>query len=146
LDILIVTTVPKLASKKLAPEYYVLLCAGRYAANVKRLMAAGSDDERERLQQSLTYLFESGLIEARQEYERRTRKYPPDFQKAFIKKDGSVVSRDITSDEAEMLRASAIPPIGYIDELSADDMQAWRTCTRAGRKAGLSSEPRRIGS
>jgi hypothetical protein len=109
--------------KEVLPEYYVLLCARRYAATVKKLALTAAEDERQQHRKSLRYLLESGMLEAEQERERRLRRYPADFRKALIEKDGSVISRAITSEEAEILRyASSIPPIGCVDELSADDM------------------------
>lgn len=105
------------------PEYYVLLCARRYAATVKKLALAATHDERQQLRKSLGYLVESGLIEAKRERDRRLRPYPDDLRKALVEKDGSIISRAITSDEAEILRyASSIPPIASIDDLSADEM------------------------
>jgi hypothetical protein len=104
-------------------EYYVLLCASRYVATAKKLALAATDDEREQHRKTLEYIQESGMLEAKQERERRLRRCPEDFRKALIEKDGSKLSRAITSEEAEILRyASAIPPVGSVDELSADDM------------------------
>jgi hypothetical protein len=49
-----------------------------------------------------------------------------DIPATFVRlrgKDGSVISRAISLEEAEIVRdASCIPPIASIDELSADDM------------------------
>jgi hypothetical protein len=112
-------------TKKVLPEYYVLLCARQYAATVKELAKAIAFDEQQRHRKMLRYLLESGLIEARREHERRQRLYPDDFRKALVEKDGSTISRAIGRDEAEILRdASSIPPIALVDELSADDMNA----------------------
>jgi hypothetical protein len=98
--------------KAVLPEYYVLLCAGRYAATVKKLALATTDDERQQLRKSLRYILESGILEADRERERRLLRYPADFRKALIEKDGSKISRAITSEEAEILRyASSIPPV-----------------------------------
>jgi hypothetical protein len=47
--------------KAVLPEYYVLLCAGRYAATVKKLALAVTEDERQQLRKSLRYILESGL-------------------------------------------------------------------------------------
>jgi hypothetical protein len=114
---------PAKAREKILPEYYVLLCASRYAATVKKLTLAVTNYERRQHRKSLSYLLESGMIEAERERERRLRRYPDDFRKALVEKDGSKISRNITSEEAEILRyASSIPPVGSIDELSADDM------------------------
>jgi hypothetical protein len=111
--------------EQVVPEYYVLLCASRYAATVKKLELAASDDERRQHRASLRYLLGSGLIEAERERDRRLRAYPDNFRKALVEKDGSIISRAITSEEAEILRyASSIPPIGSIDELSADNMDS----------------------
>jgi len=119
-------SVPKPAVVKEAdlPEYYVLLCARRYAATVKKFALATTDDERRQHRKSLNYLLESGLIEADRERERRLRRYPDDFRKALVEKNGSIISRAITLEEAEILRcASSIPPIALIENLSANDME-----------------------
>ena len=111
-------------TKKVLPEYYVLLCARRYAAMVKKFALAATDDERRQHRKSLNYLLESGLIEADRERERRLRRYPDDFRKALVGKNGSIISRAITLEEAEILRcASSIPPIALIENLSANDME-----------------------
>ena len=101
----------------------VLLCARRYSATVKKLTRAASNDEQQQHRKILRFLLESGLIEAKRERERRLRRYPDDFRKALVEKDGSTILRAISRDEAEILRdASSIPPIASLDELSADDM------------------------
>lgn len=111
------------AKEKIVPEYYLLLCARRYSATVKKLTRAASNDEQQQHRKVLRFLLESGLIEAKRE--RRLRRYPDDFRKALVERDGSMISRAISSEEAEILRdASSIPPIALIDELSAEDMNA----------------------
>jgi hypothetical protein len=105
------------------PEYYVVLCARRYAAAAKALKLAAADIERREHQSRLSYLFQSGLLEARLEQERRQRRFPDDFRKALIEKDGSIISRAITLEEAELLRyAYSVPSIASIDQLSAQAM------------------------
>ena len=56
---------PAKAREKILPEYYVLLCARRYAATVKKLALATTDDERRQHRERLTYLLESGMIETK---------------------------------------------------------------------------------
>jgi len=114
---------PAKGREEVLPEYYVLLCARRYAATAKQLALVATDHERQQHRKSLRYLLESGLIEAKREGERKLRRYPDDFRKALVEKDGSMISRAISLEEAEILRdASSIPPIVSVDELSADDM------------------------
>jgi hypothetical protein len=104
------------------PEYYVLLCALRYAA-VARELAVAATDERRQVQSRLSYILESGLIEYKREHERRVRPYPDDFRRALIEKDGSIISRSISREESEMLRYScAIPAFTSIDNLSSVEM------------------------
>jgi hypothetical protein len=105
------------------PEYYVVLCARRYAAAAEALKLAATDLERREHQSRLSYLLQSGLLEARLEQERRQRRFPDDFRKALIEKDGSIISRAITSEEAELLRyAYSVPCIASINQLSAQAM------------------------
>jgi hypothetical protein len=109
--------------EEVLPEYYVLLCVRRYAAMVKKLEFAATNDERRQHRKSLRYLLESGLIEVNRERERRLRRYPDDFRKAIVEKDGSIISRAVSLEEAEILRdAFSIPPIASIEDLSATDM------------------------
>lgn len=110
-------------TKKIVPEYYVLLCARRYAEVANKLGSATTDDDRQLCRQKLNQFWEAGLLEHKCERERRIRRYPDDFRKALIEKDGSIISRPISREETEILRyASSIPPIGSIDELSAKEM------------------------
>jgi hypothetical protein len=107
----------------LRPEYYVVLCARRYAAVVEALKLAATDIERREHQSRLSYLLQSGLLEARREQERRQRWFPDDFHKALIEKDGSIISRAITSEEGELLQyAYSVPWIASINQLSAQAM------------------------
>jgi hypothetical protein len=105
-------------------EYYVLLCARRYAEMVGKLVTAATDDETRRAKMNLSCILEAGLSEYECEYKRRVRPYPEDFRKALVEKDGSIISRPITRDESEIVRYScAIPAFTSIDTLSAIQMQ-----------------------
>jgi hypothetical protein len=111
------------ASEPVLPDYYVLLCARRYAEMVRKLAVAATDHERRQMQARLSYILESGLIEIRNEIARRERRYPDDFRKALVERDGSIISRPISREESEILRyACAVPAVGLIDNLSADEM------------------------
>jgi hypothetical protein len=106
------------------PEYYVLLCARRYAETARALVMAATDEERRGAKNHLAYIHDSGLIEYKRECERRERRYPDDFRKALIEKDGSIISRAISREESEIVRyACAVPPMACMDILSADEMQ-----------------------
>ena len=114
---------PTAADYVLRPEYYVVLCARRYAAAAEALTLAATEIGRREHQSRLSYLLQSGLLEARREQERRQRRFPDDFRKALIEKDGSIISRAITSEEAELLRyAYSVPWIASINQLSAQAM------------------------
>jgi hypothetical protein len=118
-----VIVLPTAADYISRPEYYVVLCARRYAAAAKALKLATTDVERREHQSRLSYLLQSGLLEADREQERRQRRFPDDFRKALIEKDGSIISRAITSEEAELLRyAYSVPSIASINQLSAQAM------------------------
>jgi hypothetical protein len=133
-------SVPKPAVVKDAdlPEYYVLLCARRYAATVKKFALAATDDERRQHRKSLNYLLESGLIEAKREHEKRLCRYPDDFRKALVEEDGSIISRAISLEEAEILRdALSIPPIASINDLSATDMDGLADMFEGWAQSGL---------
>jgi hypothetical protein len=100
---------PTRARETFLPEYYVLLCARRYAEMVGKLVVAATDNERRRMKMHLSFILESGLIEHEWEYKRRVRPYPDDFRKALIEKDGSIISRSITRHESEIVRYSWVP-------------------------------------
>lgn len=105
------------------PEHYVLLCARRYAEMARKLSKLANANERQEVTNRLSSIREAGMIEFEREYERRVRPYPEDFRKALVRKDGSVVSRPISSEESEMLRySSAIPAFPSIEVLSAVEM------------------------
>jgi hypothetical protein len=105
------------------PEYYVLLCARRYAAVARELAVCTADDTRRLVITRLCYILESGMIEFHRETGRRERQFPHDFRKALIEKDGSTISREISREEAEILRyAYAVPAFTSIDNLSAAEM------------------------
>src|SRR3979411_2590668 len=107
-----VVVLPTATDSILRPEYYVVLCARRYAAVAEALKLAATDIERREHQSRLSYLLQSGLPEARREQERRQRRFPDDFHKALIEKDGSIISRAITSAEPEVLHnASCVTEI-----------------------------------
>jgi hypothetical protein len=111
-------------SKPVPPEYYILLCARRYAEMVRKLVIARTDQERTQVKNRLAYILDSGFIELQRENERRERAYPDDFRKALIEKDGSVITRSISREESEILRYScAVPAFALIDHLSAVEMQ-----------------------
>jgi len=115
--------IKRAAEREVRHDYYVLLCACRYAATAKRLASAASDDERQQHRQVLRYLLGSGLIEVQREHERRIRRFPDDLRRALVEKDGSVISRAISLREAAVIQeGSSIPPIASIDELSGRDM------------------------
>jgi hypothetical protein len=109
--------------KTVLPEHYVLLCARRYAEMVRKLAIATTDDDQRQIKSRLAYIMESGALEFKNEIERRERRYPLDFRKALLEKDGSTISRSISREESEILRyANAVPAINLIDNLSADEM------------------------
>jgi len=98
------------------PEYYVLLCAQRYAAAATELAVCTTGDARRQAIARLCHIHESGLIEFRRENERRERQFPYDFRKALIEKDGSTISRPISREESEIVRyAYAVPAFASID-------------------------------
>jgi hypothetical protein len=104
-------------------EYYVMLCARRYADMVGKLVITATDDERRCVKMNLSFILEAGLSEYEWEYKRRVRSYPEDFRKALVEKDGSIISRPITRNESEIVRyACAIPAFTSIDKLSAVEM------------------------
>jgi hypothetical protein len=106
------------------PEYYVLLCARRYAAMVGELAIATTADGRRQATTRLRYILESGMIEFKSELARRERWFPEDFRNALVKKDGSIISRSISREESEILRYSCgVPAFTSIDNLSAVEME-----------------------
>ncbi len=64
---------------RVPPEYYVLLCARRYAETVRSIGTAGTEDERQKAKQRLSQIREGGMIEFERERERRERPFPSGF-------------------------------------------------------------------
>ena len=107
-----------------SPDHYVLLCARQFVAMASSLRSVTSAEEKRQHRARMDYFMESGMLEVKCERERRQRSFPGDFRKALIEKDGSIVSRPISREEAELLRfAYSIPPVASLEDLSADDMQ-----------------------
>jgi hypothetical protein len=114
---------PSFDSQDASFAYYVLLCARRYAEARRKLALSTTEDQRHGHLARLRYLMHSGLIEFERERERRIKRYPEDFRKAILEKDGSIIERAITSQEAELIRsASSIPPIAVIENVSTEQM------------------------
>jgi hypothetical protein len=98
LNVLSKSPVPRVA------EYYVLLCARRYAEAIEAVSRAGTQGECQRARQRLSDIWQGGMIEYARERERRERRYPNDLQKALVEKDGSTISRVISPEEFEIVR------------------------------------------
>ena len=61
------------------PDYYILLCAKRYAEAARNLQSAFGVDARRSRIELMSYLLESGRLEFRQERDRRQRCVPQTF-------------------------------------------------------------------
>lgn len=102
------------------PDHYILLCAGRYAATLADHQKADAS-ERQRLQQRLEYLLESGKLEAKLERRRRKHQIASDLWTSV--RDRAPLQREISNAEAEAIRHYyAIPPIPLVDDLSGVEL------------------------
>jgi hypothetical protein len=111
------------AKREALPEYYVLLCAQRYAVLAKKFRLAGTENERCQLRNRLNFILEAGRLEANCERDRRAELLSQQIRKSLAEKQASVVSVRLSSEESEMLRyAVSVPPMTSLSDLSADEM------------------------
>ena len=107
----------------LEANYYVLLCAGRYAATLRKLRLAPTIDEGLRQQRLLHHLYEAAIVEADLERSRRLRRLSPEIQTLMLQRDRSHEENSIGKAEAGLIQhLNSVPRVALIDELTSDDM------------------------
>lgn len=108
--------------RKLEPEYYIQLCAHRYARITENIAASSSPDEITQLKCKLTIIREAALEEAKAERRYRMWKLP-DVWKVIIA-GGSVPEKPIPkADALRLIDFFAVPPTGTLGLLSSSQMQ-----------------------
>jgi hypothetical protein len=105
------------------PDYYVLLCARRYAETLRKLRAATNEAEFQRHRRTLHYLMESGLLEWERERRIRLWRLPAEIRDRVENLRLPPLDRPISREEAELIRQTcAIPPAAHLDCLTGDEM------------------------
>lgn len=108
--------------RKFEPEYYIQLCAHRYAQITENIAACSSADEIPRLKSKLTLIREGALEEAKAE--RRCRMWKlPDFLKVIIHRGGAPEKPIPRADVLGLIDFFAVPPAGTLGLLSSSQMQ-----------------------
>ena len=101
----------------------MLLCAGRYAATLRKLRLAPTIDEGLRQQRLLHHLYEAAIVEADLERSRRLRRLSPEIQTLMLQRDRSHEENSIGKAEAGLIQhLNSVPRVALIDELTSDDM------------------------
>ncbi|MET4024378.1 hypothetical protein [Bradyrhizobium sp. S3.2.12] len=108
--------------RKSEPEYYIQLCAQRYAQITVNIAASSSADEITRLKHKLTLIREGALEEAKAE--RRCRMWKlPDFLKVIIDRGGALEKPIPRADALGLIDFFAVPPTGTLGLLSSAQME-----------------------
>ena len=140
---------------KFEPEYYIQLCAHRYAQITENIAASSSADEIAQLKSKLTVIREAALEEAKAE--RRCRMWKlPDFLRVIVDRGGVPEKPILRADALSLIDVFAVPPMGTLGLLSssqldhlADMCEGW-ACTpnlydyEAARLNGMAIGLRRL--
>lgn len=107
--------------KKFEPEYYIQLCAHRYAQITENIAASSSADEITQMKHKLTLVREGALEEAKAE--RRCRMWKlPDFLKVTIDRGGAPEKPIPRADALNLIHFFAVPPMGTLGLLSSSQL------------------------
>ncbi|MGY4289048.1 hypothetical protein ACVWXO_008268 [Bradyrhizobium sp. LM2.7] len=144
-----------LVVRKFEPEYYIQLCAHRYAQITENIAASSSADEITQLKSKLTIIREAALEEAKAERRRRTWKLP-EFLRVTVERGDAPEKPIPRADALSLIDFFAVPPTGTLGLLSspqmehlADQCEGW-ACTRklheyeAARLNGMAVGLRRL--
>jgi hypothetical protein len=115
-------TVNGQGDRKSDRNYYLALCARKYAEVTRQLRLAEDAQQRKKLTELLSYLKESAIYETELEIWLRRRHLPEDLQRESERK--ADFTRAITPAEAEALRhLCAVPGGGLLGTLSSVEME-----------------------
>ncbi|MET4384539.1 hypothetical protein ABIB73_000274 [Bradyrhizobium sp. F1.4.3] len=145
-----------LVVRKFEPEYYIQLCARRYAQITENIAASSSADQIAEMKGKLTVIKEGALEEAEAERQGKIRKLPG-FLRLMIERRGAPEGPLARSDVLGLIDFFAVPPTGTLGLLSssqmehlADQCEGW-ACTpklheyEAARLNGMAIGLRRLG-
>ncbi|MEY9885566.1 hypothetical protein [Bradyrhizobium sp. USDA 329] len=120
--------------KKSQPEYYIQLCAQRYAQITENIVVSSSAAEISEMKHKLTIIKEAALEEAKAE--RRYRMLSlPEYLKVIVDRGGALEQSIPRADALCLIDYFAVPPPGTLGLLSssqldnlADQCEGW-ACT-----------------
>ncbi|WP_354129768.1 hypothetical protein [Bradyrhizobium sp. RT3b] len=108
--------------RKFEPEYYIRLCADRYAQTTENIAASSSADEITQLKCKLAIIRDGALEEAKAE--RRSRMWKlPDVWKVIIDRGGAPENPIPRADALRLIDFFAVPPAGTLGLLSSSQME-----------------------
>ncbi|QOZ69329.1 hypothetical protein [Bradyrhizobium arachidis] len=140
---------------KSEPEYYIQLCAQKYAQITENIAASSSAGEIAEMKHKLAIIKEAALEEAKAE--RRCRMWKlPEFLKVIVDRGGALEKSIPRADALSLIDFFAVPPMGTLGLLSssqldhlADMCEGW-ACTpnlrdyEAARLNGMAIGLRRL--
>jgi hypothetical protein len=105
------------------PDDYLLICAGHYAATLRKLKDSKNEEEQCRHRRMLHSLMDAGMSEQESEHRRREMRLSQDIRECMEKKISLPPDRVISRQDAELVRqAYSVPPFATIDDLSGQEM------------------------
>lgn len=144
-----------LVVRKFEPEYYIKLCAQRYAQTTDNIAASSSADEITAMKNKLTLIRDAALEEAKAERRYRIWKLP-EFLRGIIDRGGVPEEPLLRADALSLIEFFGVPPTGTLGLLSssqldhlADMCEGW-ACTpnlheyEAARLNGMAIGARRL--
>ncbi|MBR0731681.1 hypothetical protein ABIF64_001734 [Bradyrhizobium japonicum] len=107
--------------RQFEPEYYIELCAQRYAQATENILASSSADEVAEVKLKLTHFKDAALEEAKAERRRRIWKLP-EFLRISIDRRGAPEKPIPRSDALILIDFFAVPPTGTLGLLSSSQL------------------------
>ncbi|MEY9232495.1 hypothetical protein ABIF68_000921 [Bradyrhizobium japonicum] len=107
--------------RKSEPEYYIQLCAQKYAQITENIAASSSADEITEMKSKLTLIREAALEEAKAERRCRIWKLPH-FLRDIIDRGGAPEKPILRADALCLIDFFAVPPTGTLGLLSSPQL------------------------
>lgn len=108
--------------RQFEPEYYIKLCAQRYAQATENILASSSADQVAEMKLKLTHFKDAALEEAKAERRRRIWKLP-EFLRISIDRGGAPEQPIPRADALSLIDFFAVPPTGTLGLLSSPQME-----------------------
>lgn len=108
--------------RQFEPEYYIKLCAQRYALATENILGSSSADQVAEMKLKLTHFKDAALEEAKAERQRRIWKLP-EFPRISIDRGGAPEKPIPRADALSLIDFFAVPPTGTLGLLSSPQME-----------------------